>query len=74
MIRKTQAVYKFESRLCFKIKYRPCLQDEKCYFYYIYIYIYLWLEGPPLWSSSQEFLAANQEVPGSILGATRFSE
>jgi hypothetical protein len=26
--------------------------------------------GPPL----SEFLAANSEVPGSILGATRFSE
>jgi hypothetical protein len=29
---------------------------------------------PSLWSSSQEFLAANPEVPGSIPGATRFSE
>jgi hypothetical protein len=29
---------------------------------------------PPLWSSSQEFLAANTEVPGSIPGSTRFSE
>jgi hypothetical protein len=29
---------------------------------------------PPLWSSSQEFLAANLEVPGSIPGATKFSE
>jgi hypothetical protein len=31
-------------------------------------------ELPPLWSSSQEFLAANTKVPGSIPGATRFSE
>jgi hypothetical protein len=30
--------------------------------------------GPPLWSSSQEFLAANPEITGSIPGATRFSE
>jgi hypothetical protein len=29
---------------------------------------------PPLWSTSQEFLAANPEVPGSIPGVTRFSE
>jgi hypothetical protein len=29
---------------------------------------------PPLWSSGQEFLTANPEVPGSITGATRFSE
>jgi hypothetical protein len=29
---------------------------------------------PPLWSSSQEFLAANPEVPGLIPGATSFSE
>jgi hypothetical protein len=28
---------------------------------------------PPLWSSSQ-FLAADPDVPGSIPGATRFSE
>jgi hypothetical protein len=28
----------------------------------------------PLWSSSQEFLATDPEVPGSIPGATRFSE
>jgi hypothetical protein len=27
-----------------------------------------------LWSSSEEFLAANPEVPGSIPGAARFSE
>jgi hypothetical protein len=30
--------------------------------------------SPPLWSSSQEFLAAISEVPGSIPSATRFSE
>jgi hypothetical protein len=29
---------------------------------------------PPLWSSVQEFLATDPEVPGSIPGATRFSE
>jgi hypothetical protein len=28
----------------------------------------------PLWSSSQEFLAADPEVPGSILGSARFSK
>jgi hypothetical protein len=28
----------------------------------------------PLWSSSQEFLAANPQVPGSIPGPTRFSK
>jgi hypothetical protein len=31
------------------------------------------LSRPPLWSGGQ-FLAANLEVPGSIPGATRFSE
>jgi hypothetical protein len=31
-------------------------------------------QGPPLWYSSQEFLATDPEVPGSIPGATRFSE
>jgi hypothetical protein len=30
--------------------------------------------GPPLWASFQEFVAANPEAPGSIPGATRFSE
>jgi hypothetical protein len=29
---------------------------------------------PLLWSSVQEFLAVNPEVPGSIFGAARFSE
>jgi hypothetical protein len=28
--------------------------------------------GPPLWSSGQEFLATDLEVPGLIPGATRF--
>jgi hypothetical protein len=31
-------------------------------------------DGPPVWSNIQEFLAANPEVPSSILDATRFSE
>jgi hypothetical protein len=30
--------------------------------------------GPPLCSSSQEFLAADPEVPGSIPNAAGFSE
>jgi hypothetical protein len=30
--------------------------------------------SPPLWSSSQEFMAANPEVPGSISSATGFAE
>jgi hypothetical protein len=29
---------------------------------------------PPLWSSGQEFLATDPEVPGSIPGATKFAE
>jgi hypothetical protein len=40
---------------------------------YIFCYVLVFLE-PPLWASSQEFLAANLEVPGSISGATRFSK
>jgi hypothetical protein len=40
----------------------------------IIIQILSYLYGPFLWSSSQEFLAANPEVPGSIPGATTFSE
>jgi hypothetical protein len=31
-------------------------------------------QGPPLWSSSQEFLATDPEIPGSIPGAATFSE
>jgi hypothetical protein len=31
-------------------------------------------KGPPLWSSDQEFLATDTEVPGSIPGAPRFCE
>jgi hypothetical protein len=30
--------------------------------------------GPPLWSSGQEFLPTDPEVPGFIPGATRLSE
>jgi hypothetical protein len=30
--------------------------------------------GPPLWSSGQEFLATDPEIPVSIPGAIRFSE
>jgi hypothetical protein len=30
--------------------------------------------GPHLWSSSQEFLATDPEIPGSIPDAIRFSE
>jgi hypothetical protein len=29
---------------------------------------------PPLWTSGQEFLGRDPDVPGPILGATRFSE
>jgi hypothetical protein len=29
---------------------------------------------PPLWSSTQDFLAADPEVPGSIPCVTRFSD
>jgi hypothetical protein len=35
------------------------------------ILTFLW---PPLWSTGQEFLATDPEVPGPIPGATRFSE
>jgi hypothetical protein len=31
-------------------------------------------QRPPLWSSSQDFLATDPEVPGSIPSATRISE
>jgi hypothetical protein len=31
-------------------------------------------DRPPLWSSSQQFLATDPEVLGSIPGASRFSE
>ena len=36
-------------------------------------WLVLWWRMPPLWSSGQ-FLATDTEVPGSIPGATRFSE
>jgi hypothetical protein len=39
--------------------------------YYIYFSVFY---RPPLWSSSQEFLATDPEIQGSIPGATRFSE
>jgi hypothetical protein len=39
-------------------------------FYFLLLLFY----RPPLWSSGQEFLATDPEVPGSIPGATRFSE
>jgi hypothetical protein len=40
----------------------------------LYINKRLFTDGPLLWSSGQEFLAANTEVPDSIPGATRFCE
>jgi hypothetical protein len=47
----------------------------KLYRQYIYIFrISVQNSRPPLWSSGQEFLAADPEVPGSIPGTARFSE
>jgi hypothetical protein len=43
--------------------------DNNIYFNYNYR-----TNRPPLWSSGQEFLATDPEVPGSISGATRFTE
>jgi hypothetical protein len=39
------------------------------YFYFLFkkIYCLYFLHSPPLWSSGQEFLPTDPEVPGSVL-------